>query len=101
MLTSNTRNIFETVLNSIEGHQLLDGLFMNYFQCDQISGDLESLLKFTVSLAKGYSTLQQVKRHMHFQLERYLAVGLTNLVACSHRVSQVLQERLDEGELYQ
>ena len=63
------------MLNSIEGHQLLDGLLMNYFQCDQIQGDYEGFLKFMVCLAKGYSTLNQVKRHMYFQLERYLAVG--------------------------
>jgi hypothetical protein len=62
------------VLNSIEGHQLLDGLFMNYFQCDQIQGDHESLLKMTTIMAKSYSTLQLVKRNMLFQLERYLAV---------------------------
>lgn len=65
-------------MNSIEGHQLLDGIFMNYFQCDQIQGGDLSMLKMLQSIAKGYSRLQLVKRHMLFQLERYLAVPFSH-----------------------
>lgn len=73
---------------------------MNYFLCDQILGEHESLLKFLVVLAKGYSTLHQVKRHMLFQLERYLAVASAERAPGGARLPQVLQERLDEGQLH-
>lgn len=74
----------------MEGHQLLDGLFMNYFQCDQIQGDYEALLKFYVYLAKGYSNLMQVKRHMYFQLEKYLAVIIFDSVTSSYWFPKIL-----------
>lgn len=70
----NAKNIYETVLNSIEGGQLLDGLMMNYFQCDAHEG-FSSVVRLVDSLANGYSTLNLVKRHQMFQMERYLAVG--------------------------
>ena len=71
----------------MEGHQLLDGIMMNYFQCDQIQGDNLSLLKLMSSLTKGYSTLLQVKKHMMFQLERYLAVKQTYTASCDVCIS--------------
>lgn len=65
--------MFETVLNSIEGSQLIDGIMMNYFQCD-LTGEYHKVAKLLHNLCSAYCTLHQVKRYQMFQLERYLAV---------------------------
>lgn len=71
---ANCKDIFQNVLNSLEGHLLLDGLFVNYTACDHIEGGLASVERFTDSIAKGLMTNQQVRRHQLFQLERYMAL---------------------------
>ncbi len=47
---------------------------MNYFQCDHIIGDEQSIAKLLDSLSKAYSRHLMVKKHQLFQIEQYVAL---------------------------
>jgi len=74
-VTRNAKHLYASVLNGVEGSQLIDGLMMNYFQCDNIIGGDKSVAGLLDSLTKAFVRNGLVRRQQMFQLEQYLAVS--------------------------
>lgn len=70
----NAKKIYQSVLQNLEPLQLLDGIVMNYFQCDQILHNINSVAELLYSLTRGYQNYQLIRKSQLYALERHIAL---------------------------